>query len=95
MLDEKIEVLKSNSNGVWSNEIQDAFEYAVACLEELKTYRSIGTIEEFRSLKEKNILPESCIQCKEADFLGYCNILNERHKEYAIKRHKKCPLEGK
>lgn len=54
MLDEKIEVLKNNSNGVWSNEIQDAFEYAVACLEELKLYRSIGTIEECRRALENS-----------------------------------------
>lgn len=55
MLDEKIEVLKNNSNGLWSNEIQEAFEYAVACLEELKAYRSIGTIEECRkALKKSN-----------------------------------------
>ena len=53
MLDEKIEVLKSNSKGLWSNEIQEAFEYAVACLEELKVYRSIGTIEYLKRLKEE------------------------------------------
>ena len=52
MIDEKIEVLKNNSNGAWSNETQEAFEYAVACLEELKLYRSIGTIEECRKALE-------------------------------------------
>lgn len=52
MLDEKIEVLKKNSKGLWNNEIQEAFEYAITCLEELKAYRSIGTIEECRKALE-------------------------------------------
>ena len=40
--------------------------------------------------------PKSCIECPKADALGYCKILNDRQEDYALKRHKKCPIgEGK
>ena len=44
-------------------------------------------------MKEKN-LPNSCIECKEADCMGHCKILNDRQKDYALRRHDGCPLEG-
>lgn len=40
-------------------------------------------------------LPNSCIECKEADCMGYCKRLEDRQEDYALKRHKDCPLEGK
>ena len=39
-------------------------------------------------------LPGTCIECKEADCLGYCKILRDRKEDYAIRRHRNCPLEG-
>ena len=39
-------------------------------------------------------LPNSCIECKEADCMGQCKILNDRQEDYALKRHNDCPLEG-
>lgn len=37
-----------------SNQETIEFKKAVACLEEIQQYRAIGTIEEFKALKEKN-----------------------------------------
>lgn len=37
-------------------------------------------------------LPNSCIECTQADVIGYCKILNDRQEDYALKRHNKCPL---
>ncbi len=39
-------------------------------------------------------LPKSCIECRQADCTGYCRILNDRQEDYALARHKDCPLEG-
>lgn len=36
--------------------------------------------------------PKSCIECVQADCTGYCKILNDRQEDYALKRHKKCPI---
>lgn len=36
--------------------------------------------------------PNSCIECTQADVIGYCKILNDRQEDYALKRHNKCPL---
>lgn len=38
-------------------------------------------------------LPGNCIECKQADCLGHCKILKDRQEDYALKRHKDCPLE--
>lgn len=38
-------------------------------------------------------LPNSCIECKEADCMGYCKKLEDRQEDYALRRHKDCPLE--
>lgn len=40
-------------------------------------------------------LPNSCIECKEADCMGYCKKLEDRQEDYALARHKDCPLENK
>ena len=39
------------------------------------------------------ILPKSCIECPEADCIGYCKRLQDRQDDYALRRHKRCPLE--
>lgn len=44
-------------------------------------------------MREKH-LPNSCIECPKADCTGYCKILNDRQEDYALRRHKDCPLEG-
>ena len=36
--------------------------------------------------------PKNCIECPKADVLGYCKILNDRQEDYALKRHKNCPI---
>lgn len=38
-----------------SNQETIEFKKAVACLEELQQYRAIGTVEEIKTLKEKNV----------------------------------------
>lgn len=38
-------------------------------------------------------LPKSCIECETSDWTGYCKILKDRQEDYALKRHKDCPLE--
>ena len=39
-------------------------------------------------------LPKSCIECKLADCMGHCKELKDRQEDYALARHKNCPLEG-
>lgn len=36
--------------------------------------------------------PKSCIECPKSDVIGYCKILNDRQEDYALKRHKNCPI---
>lgn len=43
---------------------------------------------------DKSKLPRSCIECEKSDCVGYCRILNDRQEDYALARHKDCPLEG-
>ena len=38
-------------------------------------------------------LPKSCIECEKADCIGYCKELKDRQEDYALARHKNCPLE--
>ena len=38
-------------------------------------------------------LPKSCIECKLADCMGHCKELKDRQEDYALRRHKDCPLE--
>lgn len=38
-------------------------------------------------------MPNSCIECKKADCIGYCKELKDREEDYALKRHSKCPLD--
>ena len=38
------------------------------------------------------MIPNSCIECKNADVIGYCKILNDRQEDYALKRHNNCPI---
>ena len=39
------------------------------------------------------ILPKSCIECPEANCIGYCKHLPYRQEDFALRRHKHCPLE--
>lgn len=36
--------------------------------------------------------PRTCIECLDADCFGYCKILKDRQEDYALKRHKNCPI---
>ena len=38
-----------------SNELDDMFKTAIQALSEIQQYRAIGTVEEFKALKEKNV----------------------------------------
>lgn len=38
------------------------------------------------------MIPRSCIECSNADIMGHCKILNDRQEDFAIKRHKNCPI---
>jgi hypothetical protein len=44
-------------------------------------------------MRRKGLIPISCIECLKADCFGHCKILNDRQEDYAIKRHKNCPIE--
>ena len=50
---ESINILQLNRPFAYS-ELQSAVDEAIQALEEIKQYRAIGTIEEFKALKEKN-----------------------------------------
>ena len=60
------------------SELQNAVDIAIKALEEIKQYRAIGTIEEFKALKEKNE-PKKPI------------LNNPKINEFYIKEAKLCP----
>lgn len=49
-LDEAINILQ-----LAYSELQSAVDEAIQALEEIQQYRAIGTIEEFKDLKEKSV----------------------------------------
>ena len=50
---ETINILQLNRPFAYS-ELQSAVDEAIQALEEIQQYRAIGTVEEFKALKEKN-----------------------------------------
>lgn len=67
---------------------KDAVEILLQALEEIQQYRAIGTIDEFKALKEKSepkkpidrIAYCDCPSCGEVDILGYpyCPICGQK-----------------
>ena len=76
-LDEAINILQLNRPFAYS-ELQSAVDEAIQALEEIQQYRAIGTIEEFKDLKEKNE-PNKPI------------LNNPKINEFFIKESKLCP----
>ena len=64
---EAIYVLEMNRPFAYS-ELQEAIDTAINSLKEIKQYRAIGTVEEFRNLKyKKNVLPIATIKFSKED----------------------------
>ena len=40
-------------NGIYADRL-DCIDYAISALEEIQQYREVGTVEEFRKLKERS-----------------------------------------
>lgn len=40
-------------NGIYADRL-DCIDYAISALKEIKQYREVGTVEEFRKLKERS-----------------------------------------
>jgi hypothetical protein len=67
-------------------EQKKAFETAIQALEEIQQYRAIGTVEEFKALKEKNTPKEIEFMHNRSDTVSvwkcHCgNIFLTKHKE--------------
>lgn len=62
----------------FSSDLVKAFEMAIKALEELQQYRAIGTIDEFKALKENQRNCKDCAGCTD----WKCDCANER--DYAI-----------
>jgi hypothetical protein len=59
-------------------EQKKAFEMAIQALEEIQAYRAIGTIEEFKALKEKNEPKKPFDKGKFANlYVGLCSVCGE------------------
>lgn len=59
---------------------------AIKALEEIQQYRAIGTVEEFKMLKEKNIPKKPDIE----KFWGYDDLMCPNCKSYKIRKPNYC-----
>ena len=76
---EAIEIIKyASAFNLDSSPLTKALEVAITALEEVQQYRAIGTIDEFKALKEKNE-PKKPI------------LNNPKINEFYIKEAKLCP----
>ena len=67
---EAIEDLKSYAENSWGI-LNETFKTAIKALEEIQQYRAIGTVSEFRELKEKATAKFSpCPKCGSVRSLG-------------------------
>ena len=61
-------------------ELDNAGAEVIGCLDELAKYRAVGTIEEFETLKKKEVLHaewmKNTVACK---FCGYKHLVDEKH----------------
>ena len=69
----------------------------IQALEEIQQYRAIGTVEEFKALKEKNISIEECLD----KLVTHCKLREKNHssclgcpvrKTYGTKQPQVCKL---
>lgn len=74
---EAIDVLKKNKPISGYYMLQESVDMAIQALEEVQQYRAIGTVKEFKALKEKPKC-EDCAGCT----VWKCDCANER--EHAI-----------
>ena len=73
----------------------EALETAIQALEEIQQYRAIGTIDEFKALKEKNEPKKPDGISKEyGDYFGSCPICNRSAINYLNMPYKYCPKCG-
>ena len=80
----------------WGVAINEAYSIAIKALEEIQEYRAIGTVEEFKALKEKSVAKKpyiqqivkdfrehDCYECPNCDcFVGYVSECQEEHYQY-------------
>jgi hypothetical protein len=72
-VEEAIEDLKSYAENSWGI-LNETFKMAINALEEIQQYRAIGTVSEFRELKEKATAKHKCPNCNEllSDEYRFC-----------------------
>ena len=67
-----------------------AYSMAINALEEIQAYRAIGTVEEFKALKENSVAKKIIAKKKTKSYLGtdyYCPTCDERQlTAYAISK---------
>lgn len=78
---EALEELKTFPINCLDFKENQALQVAIKALEEIRAYRAIGTIEEFKALKEKNVAKKPTIE-----------RVNYSHNQYAD--NYKCPVCG-
>jgi hypothetical protein len=87
------ESFKKTYNG-FPPEAEEACDMAIKALEEIQQYREIGTIEEFKALKDKSVTKKvKGISLTYESRVGNCPNCNQFVVEKYDKRCPKCRLE--
>ena len=73
------EKLNDNSLVFYTKVEQKALNMAIQALEERQQYRAIGTIEEFKALKEKSVAKKVVVKKSEAIELDICDEKGNVH----------------
>ena len=76
-----IKILKEEKSWESDDRKIDAFIMGIEALEEIQQYRAIGTVEEFKVLKDKSVAKKIIAKKKTKSYLGtdyYCPTCNKR-----------------
>lgn len=64
----------------------NAIEIAIQALEEIQQYRAIGTVDEFKALKEKSV-PKKLLNYNKISAAGNCPVCNSFVDSYVAHCH--------
>jgi hypothetical protein len=77
----RIAVVKEIAGTRFDRKIVEDLEIAIQALKEIREYREIGTVEEFKALKEKNIIPIATIKIDKEEMQ---EIVDEKIKVFEL-----------
>lgn len=77
----RIAVVKEIAGTRFDRKIVEDLEIAIQALKEIREYRELGTVEEFKALKEKKVIPIATIKIDKEEMK---EIVDEKVKEFEL-----------